>query len=123
MKPKANQNIISAKPMNCPECEAEVSFRDLRTGRCPKCRTKIVVSRGFVRKVWLAALPVNAMIFVLGFFVIPYRLDWSGSAFAVMAAAWVVGFIWTCLVRFMASWLSPPRIERDIGDPIRLDLS
>jgi len=109
--------------MNCPECEAEVSFGDLRAGRCPKCRTRIVVSRSFLRKVRLAALPVNAMIFVLGFFVIPYRLHWSGLAFAVMLAAWVVGFIWTSLVRSMASWLSPPRIERDIGDPIRLDLS
>jgi hypothetical protein len=40
-----------------------------------------------------------------------------------MVAAWVVSYTWMSFVRFMALRLSPPRIERDIGDPIRLGLS
>ncbi len=115
--------MISAKPMTCPECARHVTVEDLQAGRCPSCRTKIRVPRRFKTKVKLAMAPTTLLIVLLGMVILP-----SGShnyAFQLIcyAGTAVCGFVWMIIVSSLAYWLMPPKIERDVGDIVRLDLS
>ncbi len=68
-------------------------------------------------------IPTILLIVAYGMIILP-----SGSqsdAFVLMCyiGTAVCGFVWMILVSSLAYWLTPPRIERDVRDVVKLDLS
>ncbi len=114
--------MISEKPMTCPECAAPVGVENLQAGRCPRCSTKIRVPRRFKTKVKLAMAPTTLLIVVLGMIVLPSGNHNNGYLLLCYLGTALCGFIWMIIVSSLAYWLMPPRIERDVGEFVKLDL-
>lgn len=114
-------SMVGARPMTCPQCSGTLRIQELHAGRCPACGIAICASRGFHWKVRIAFAPIAAAL-VYAIIMIPYKMH---SLFLYVL---LVGFLlimeWYLLVALylFAFLLSPPYIERDVGDPIRLNL-
>jgi hypothetical protein len=115
--------MISEKPMTCPECTARVAVEDLQAGRCPRCRTKIRVPRRFKTKVKLAMAPTVLLIVLFGMIILPSGTHNYAYRWLCYLGTAICGFIWMIIVSSLAYWLMPPKIERDVGEFVRLDLS
>jgi uncharacterized paraquat-inducible protein A len=115
--------MISDKPMTCPECARSVTVEDVQAGRCPHCRTKIRVPKRFKTKVKVAMAPTTLLIVLLGMVILPSGSHSYPYLFLCYAGTAICGFIWMIIVSSLAYWLMPPKIERDIGEFVRLDLS
>ncbi len=123
-----NLVMVSPKPMACPECNAHICVADLvGSGRCRSCKTKICTPRTFRWKVKIAAFPIAILTFCLFVELINAamrRNTVSNGLFLSLFGGlmtWVIWLIFVAVHR-LALLLAPPRIERDAGDPIRLDL-
>lgn len=123
MQPIKYPVMIGARPMVCPECSSPIHVRDLRGGRCPRCGTRIQISRRFRIVVGLAMAPSYLMIVLYGFFIVPSRSNSDILIILSLVGSAIAALSWWALAWNLAFWLTPPKIERDVGNPVRLDLS
>jgi hypothetical protein len=69
------------------------------------------------------ALAPGYMLMVLGMFVIPSGSKDNAFIMLCFIGTAVSMWLWAALASNLAYWLIPPKIERDSGDFIRLNLS
>ena len=67
--------------------------------------------------------PSYLMIILLGFFIIPSGSESNIFILLCFIGAAISALFWKALAWNLAFWLTPPKIERDVGDPVRLGLS
>lgn len=90
--------------------------------RCSTCHTRIKAVAGFWSKLRLALLPITALA-IFCIFLATTQIH-NFVVFTLTVGAILAGqFVWIVVVTCLAYRLAPPRIERDAGDPIRLNLS
>jgi hypothetical protein len=71
----------------------------------------------------LASAPAYLAICILGTAVIPYGAKSYSFVALCFAGTLIAAVFWLLLAFDLAYWLTPPRIERDVGNPVKLDLS
>jgi hypothetical protein len=108
--------MVSAKPTMRPECEGDIGFKDLfRTGQCPKCQTRIRVSRTFG---WTFLLVVLT---VWSFFLILFPGNYSPLDYVLKYVffRWVLEPLMGACFSALALWISfllfPPKVARVPG--------
>lgn len=114
--------MTGKRPKACPRCDADIVLRDIHFRHCPHCGQGIQVSRAFLFKVKLAALPS-----ILGVYVIYYFAPFASEPGFLLLFLWamlmgVVGCGVWLLTAIIAYLVVPPMIEPDDGDTIRLHL-